>query len=76
MASMTEPIDSDVLRIRHEYLELPGLQLTVPQVSRLLGVSAAHAATMLAALEREGFLELIEGRRPAVYRRRRPLWSH
>jgi Mn-dependent DtxR family transcriptional regulator len=76
MISTTEPIDADVLRIRHEYLELPGLQLTVRQVSRLLGVSAAHAATMLADLEREGFLELTEGRQPAVYRRRHLLWSH
>jgi len=56
MIVRSKPIDADTLRIRHEFLEMPGMCLAVPQAARLLGVSWAHAAEMLGVLEEEGFL--------------------
>jgi Mn-dependent DtxR family transcriptional regulator len=50
------PIDRDSLRLRNEFLEMPGLAVTVPQAARLFGVRLDHAAHMLDHLEREGFL--------------------
>ena len=52
----SNPIDADTLRIRHEFLAMPGMCLAIPQAARLLGVSPAHAAEMLHVLEDEGFL--------------------
>ena len=67
---LAEPVEADVLRIRHEFLDLPGLALTVPQAARLVGVAVPHAAAMLALLEREGFLESsLDAREVVVYRR-------
>jgi hypothetical protein len=56
MIAVSAPIDADTLRIRHEFLAMPGMRLAVPQVARLLAVSLNHAAEMLAVLEEEGFL--------------------
>jgi Fic family protein len=56
MISFASAIDADVLRIRHEFLELPGLVLTVAQTARLYSLSTAHAKIMLDTLETEGFL--------------------
>jgi len=70
MITIAEPIEADALRIRHEFLELPGLQLTIVQAARLLGVSPAHASAMLEELEREGFLS---GTANGVYRLAQPL---
>ena len=50
------PIDRDSLRLRNEFLELPGLSVTVPQAARLFGVRLERAALMLEQLEHEGFL--------------------
>lgn len=50
------PIERDMLRLRNEFLEMPGLAFTVPQAARLFGVRLDHAAEMLDALEHEGFL--------------------
>ncbi|HZP49001.1 MAG TPA: hypothetical protein VFB07_10725 [Vicinamibacterales bacterium] len=50
------PIERDTLRLRNEFLELPGLSVTVPQIARLLGVRLQHAEDMLDQLAREGFL--------------------
>jgi len=50
------PIERDTLRLRNEFLEMPGLVVTIPQVARLFGVRLDHAAEMLKLLEREGFL--------------------
>jgi hypothetical protein len=50
------PIDRDSLRLRSEFLELPGLSVTVPQAARLFGVRLERAAQMLEQLEDEGFL--------------------
>lgn len=56
MIAIADAIDADVLRIRHEFLEMPGLVLTVAQTARLYAVSTAHAKTLLETLEAEGFL--------------------
>lgn len=50
------PIEQDMLRLRNEFIEMPGLTVTITQTARLFGVRLAHAADMLALLEREGFL--------------------
>jgi hypothetical protein len=56
------PIDADLLRLRHEFLCMPGLCLSVPQVALLTGVRLDHATDILATLEAEGFLEqLVDG---------------
>ncbi len=62
-------IDADVLRIRHEFLEMPGLVLTAAQTARLYSLSTAHAKLMLDALEAERFLVSAAG----SYRRATPL---
>jgi Fic family protein len=56
MIAFADAIDADVLRIRYEFLEMPGLVLTVAQTARLYAVSTAHAKTLLETLEAEGFL--------------------
>ena len=45
-----------ITRIRSEYLEMPGLRLTVAQTQRLCGVDGASCQTALDALVEEGFL--------------------
>lgn len=50
------PIEQDALRLRNEFLELPGLAVTVPQIARLFGVRLQHAEELLQLLAREGFL--------------------
>src|SRR5437868_14675209 len=50
------PTDLDSLRVRNEFLEMPGLAITVPQVARILGVRSAHAAEILETLVAESFL--------------------
>ena len=56
MIVAANPTDLDSLRLRHEFLETPGLIISVPQVARMLGVSSEHAARMLTALASERFL--------------------
>ena len=43
-------------RARAEFTEMPGLRLTVAQAARLWALDPATSQTMLAALERTGFL--------------------
>jgi DNA-binding IclR family transcriptional regulator len=64
-----EPIEADVLRIRHEFLEAPGLRLSAATAARLVGVSLAHASELLEELEQEGFLMRTGA---GVYRRAEP----
>ena len=45
-----------VERIRGEFLEMPGLRLTVPQASRLWGLDASSCEAVLAVLVRSSFL--------------------
>jgi hypothetical protein len=69
MVVFADAIDADVLRIRHEFLEMPGLVLTVAQTARLYDLSAAHAKALLDALEGDGFLI---GGSSGAYRRPSP----
>jgi hypothetical protein len=45
-----------VARMRSEYLEMPGLRLTVLQARRLWAIDAVTCAAALNALQAEGFL--------------------
>jgi hypothetical protein len=56
MISLDTAIDRDVLRLRHDFLEMPTLVLNVVQTARLHSLSVAHAKALLEALEAEGFL--------------------
>ena len=51
-----EPIDLDALRLRNEFLAMPGLTINVPQVARMLGLRSEHAAALLESLAHEDFL--------------------
>jgi hypothetical protein len=57
---------SDVARIRTEYLEMPGLVLTLPQAARLWAMSENRSARLLSMLVETGFLICEE---KTVYRR-------
>ena len=46
-----------VQRIRAEYLEMPGLSLTVLQAARFWGLSARTLERVLSSLVESGFLE-------------------
>jgi len=50
------PHDAMLRRIRAEYLEMPGLRLTVDQARRLCGVERALCQTVLDALVDQKFL--------------------
>ena len=52
----TEPFDTDSGRLRCEFLSMPALCLTVPQVARLLDVPLASASRLVTDLERDGCL--------------------
>lgn len=49
-----------VTRVRGEYLEMPGLTLTVAQAQRLWGMDATQCSCVLAALVDAGFLHRSE----------------
>ena len=66
MIAVAAPIEADILRLRHEFLSMPTLTLTVPQVARLLGVRTEYAADLLAALAAERLLTRIDS---GAYRR-------
>ena len=46
-----------VKRVRGEYLEMPGLTLTVAEAQRLWGMDATQCNRVLAALVDAGFLQ-------------------
>ena len=50
------PVDHLVNRVRGEYLEMPGLRLTLPQAQRLFGLDPSACAMVLEKLTREKFL--------------------
>lgn len=49
-------MSSDVARIRNEYVEMPGLVLTLPQAARLWDLSESRSALLLSKLVETGFL--------------------
>ena len=61
-------MSSDLARIRSEYIEMPGLVLTLPQAGRLWGFGTRRAAELLTVLLDAGFLACDK---KAMYRRRR-----
>lgn len=69
MIATAEPIDLDALRIRNEFLDMPRLTLSVPQVARMLGLRSEHAAAILEALAQERFLTQMAN---GAYRRASP----
>jgi len=69
MITIADAIDADALRIRHEFLDMPGLALTVPQTAKLYALSNSHARSLLDSLVAEGFLAGDPGGR---YRRSTP----
>jgi hypothetical protein len=50
--------DRSMARVRGEYLEMPGLQLTIRQAARLLGLDEGMCARLLDSLAQQGFLRL------------------
>jgi hypothetical protein len=55
----TSPIDARLLqRIRSEFTEMPGLQLTIAQASRLWNTDVQTSVAMLDALVRCRFLRV------------------
>ena len=56
MIVTADPIDLDALRLRNEFLAMPGLTINVPQVARMLGLRSEHAAALLESLADEKFL--------------------
>ena len=57
MIAIADPIDLDALRIRHEFLALPDLRVSVDVAGALLHVTSRHARLILESLASEGFLE-------------------
>lgn len=51
-----EPIPQLLRRIQHEYLEMPGLQLTLQQAQRLWGLDAPSCEALLNGLVELNFL--------------------
>jgi hypothetical protein len=49
-------LEIDLTRLRSEFVDYPGMCLTVEQVARLLDVPRDDAAGLLATLESEGLL--------------------
>jgi hypothetical protein len=58
--SRRQPSDAltsrDLDRIRSEYLEMPGLGLTLPQAARMWNLNARQSERLLSALVNSGFL--------------------
>jgi hypothetical protein len=50
ISAQPQPLEGILRRIRGEYLEMPGLRLTVAQAQRLWGLDRAACDTVLAAL--------------------------
>jgi hypothetical protein len=72
MITMGSAVDADLLRLRHEFLELPALVLTAPQVARLLDVRIDHAIEILRTMEDEGWLIRSAA---GAYRRSEPAYT-
>jgi hypothetical protein len=56
VTTVAAPVDADLLRLRNEFLAMPGLCLTIRQTARLLSVRDTHARALLDALRAEGLL--------------------
>ena len=56
MFGVMRMIDDALTRLRAEYLEMPGMRLTPPQVVRLCGIDGTVCQIVLDVLVREEFL--------------------
>jgi len=56
MITLAEPIDLDTLRIRHEFISVPDLRVSVEPIAALLQIVPRHALLALESLVLEGFL--------------------
>ncbi len=56
MASTTSVVVGSKHRISAEFLEMPGLRLTLTQACRLFGLDTTQCDTLLNGLVEEGFL--------------------
>ena len=70
--SAAASIENDLARLRDEFVEYPGMCLTVEQVARLLDIPRDEAYGLLALLEHEG---LLCHRQNGAYRRASPMLS-
>jgi hypothetical protein len=50
------PLEALLQRVREQYRDMPGLELSKPQASRLFGVAPSVCAATLRALVMENFL--------------------
>ncbi len=68
MIALAEPIDADLLRVRHQYLTDSDLKLSAADIVAQLQVQPRHALRMLESLVVEGFLSRDhDGRYVRVY---------
>ena len=56
MSAQQQPLDDVLRRVQGEYLEMPGLRLTLPQAQRLWGLDRTACDTLLTALVDANFL--------------------
>jgi len=61
MSRAMKDVEDWLLLVRAEYLEIPGLSLTKPQVERLWGLDAVTSEALLAALVDVRFLRRTAG---------------
>lgn len=57
----TSAISTLARRVRGEYVEMPGLRLTVPQAARLFGLPTDVARSVLDELRQASVLTLTDG---------------
>ena len=53
--------DGTEFRVRAEFMEMPGLKLTIPQAARLFNLDAARCARVFDALVSHGVLAAADG---------------
>lgn len=56
MSAQQQPLDDVLRRVQGEFLEMPGLRLTLPQAQRLWGLDQTACGTLLGALVDSKFL--------------------
>ena len=56
MAALPQALDDVLRRVQGEYIEMPGLRLTLPQAQRLWGLDSTACHALLGALVDAKFL--------------------
>ncbi len=70
MTSPSPALDEVLLRVRAEFLEMPGLKLTLRQAERLWGLDSATCEALVESLTESKFLA--RTREGAIVRRTEP----